>query len=188
MADKSTGKGTNWAGVVGGLIVIVLLGKACGDDQPAAPVATLAPLAHPVHVTGNGINVRTSASAEALPLATLSTTDSVDYLGRYDDQWSNVRLRNGNTGFVSNKYLEGIAYTPPAAPVAPKRTRTHKKAVTRHRAAPAPVALAYYCASGNTVKYHSYPDCRGLNRCDASVVSIALREAEGSMDPCKFCH
>ena len=66
--------------------------------------------------------------------------------------------------------------------------RSHR-AVATHAARPtASRELAYYCDSGNTVKYHSDPNCRGLNRCSASVVSMPLSKAEASMDACKFCH
>ncbi len=47
---------------------------------------------------------------------------------------------------------------------------------------------AYFCTSGNTVKYHSSSTCQGLTRCGASISRISLREAEQTMDPCKFCH
>ena len=65
---------------------------------------------------------------------------------------------------------------------------THKKvAVAPHRAV-SRGPVVYYCASGNTVKYHASPDCRGLNRCGSAVVKISQREAEQSMNPCKFCY
>lgn len=50
------------------------------------------------------------------------------------------------------------------------------------------VAQAYYCASGNTVKYHASATCRGLNRCSATVKPLALSEAQAQMEPCKICH
>ena len=59
----------------------------------------------------------------------------------------------------------------------------------KHHAATRPtVAQAYYCASGNTVKYHASPTCRGLNRCSATVKPLALNEAQAQMEPCKICH
>ena len=63
-----------------------------------------------------------------------------------------------------------------------------------HRAKPrlaaqaAVVSQAYYCASGNTVKYHSSATCRGLNRCSATVKPLALSQAQAQMEPCKICH
>ena len=54
--------------------------------------------------------------------------------------------------------------------------------------APAPKAVAYYCASGNVVKYHTSPTCRGLTRCSATVKPLPLAEAQGRMQPCKVCH
>ncbi len=61
------------------------------------------------------------------------------------------------------------------------------------KATPRPVASAsgavvYYCNSGNTVKYHASPTCRGLHNCGASVVKMSLRQAQQEMDPCKFCY
>ena len=59
----------------------------------------------------------------------------------------------------------------------------------KHHAATRPaVAQAYYCASGNTVKYHASPSCRGLNRCSATVRPLALSEAQAQMEPCRICH
>ena len=55
------------------------------------------------------------------------------------------------------------------------------------QAAPA-TSQAYYCASGNVVKYHSSATCRGLNRCSAVVKPLALSEAQAQMEPCKICH
>jgi hypothetical protein len=60
--------------------------------------------------------------------------------------------------------------------------------VTPRPAASASGAVAYYCNSGNTVKYHASPGCRGLNRCSASVVKMNLRQAQQEMDACKICH
>jgi hypothetical protein len=48
---------------------------------------------------------------------------------------------------------------------------------------------AYYCASGNTVKYHSFPTCRGLSSCTARVTFISLAKARRQqMAPCQVCH
>ena len=57
-----------------------------------------------------------------------------------------------------------------------------------HAARPATTAQAYYCASGNVVKYHSSATCRGLNRCSAAVKPMALSEAQAQMEPCRLCH
>jgi hypothetical protein len=64
-------------------------------------------------------------------------------------------------------------------------TVTKKKVVAVKRSTGPTV---YYCASGNTVKYHASSGCRGLSRCGASVDPISLREAQQSMDPCKWCY
>ena len=75
--------------------------------------------------------------------------------------------------------------------------RTTRKRVTHHAAAKVKVKTktraatgpkVYYCASGNTVKYHASPDCRGLARCNAAVVPMALASAQQRMDPCKWCY
>jgi|GEM_PF-5805679 len=65
------------------------------------------------------------------------------------------------------------------------RTSHHRPAT---HAAPAPKEQAYYCASGNVVKYHSSATCRGLNRCSARVEPLALSDAQSRMEPCKLCH
>jgi hypothetical protein len=68
------------------------------------------------------------------------------------------------------------------------RTSRYHRATPYHATAPAAgKELAYYCASGNTVKYHSSATCRGLNRCSAAVKPLALNEAQGQMEPCKIC-
>lgn len=181
LAAKTKSNDSGCAGIIGLVLLIGLLGKACGSsDAPssASLTAQTPRLAHPVRITGNGVSLRLSPTTAATALATLSAPDSIEYIGRENDQWSRVELRDGTRGYVSNKFLDGVAYVPPTPKHRPRPT---------HRAH-APVALAYYCASGNTVKYHSYPDCRGLNRCGASIVSLPLNQAEASMDPCKFCH
>lgn len=65
----------------------------------------------------------------------------------------------------------------PAAPAQP--------ALARAIHAP---TYAYYCASGNTVKYHSSATCRGLNRCSAEVKKLTLEDAQQRMAACKLCH
>jgi hypothetical protein len=57
-----------------------------------------------------------------------------------------------------------------------------------HTTARPAISKAYYCASGNTVKYHASATCRGLNRCSATVKPLALSEAQAQMEPCKICH
>jgi len=87
----------------------------------------------------------------------------------------------------------GLAFTAPAQTTHP---RTTHKTVTHHAAAKvktktkhvATGPTVYYCNSGNTVKYHASPRCRGLARCGASVVSMSLASAQQQMDPCKWCY
>ncbi|MVN78950.1 hypothetical protein GO988_21685 [Hymenobacter sp. HMF4947] len=78
------------------------------------------------------------------------------------------------------------AYTAvaPHAPVAHKPAV--KKVVVKVKRSTGPTV--YYCASGNTVKYHASSGCRGLARCGASIEPISLREAQASMEPCKWCY
>lgn len=49
-------------------------------------------------------------------------------------------------------------------------------------------AKVYYCASSNTVKYHTDATCTGLKQCGAIVKSMSLSKARGKMDLCKMCH
>ncbi|MDF7813639.1 hypothetical protein [Hymenobacter sp. YC55] len=84
-----------------------------------------------------------------------------------------------------------VAVASVAKPVAVTHSVTRPTATKKP--APAPIrrvtgASVYMCNSGNTVKYHATPDCRGLNRCNASVVKISKAEAMQSMDGCKFCY
>jgi hypothetical protein len=185
MAAKAKSKNSGCAGFIGLVLIIGLLGKACGStDSPSG--ASLAPtqarFVHPVPIIGSGVHLRLSPTDEAASLATLGAPDSIEYVGLENGQWSRVELRDGTRGYVSNIFLGGVTYVNPVAPKTahrPRAARHHKRTT---------VSLAYYCASGNTVKYHSSPDCRGLSRCSASIVSLPLHEAEGSMDPCKFCY
>lgn len=63
---------------------------------------------------------------------------------------------------------------------------TARKVVVKTKRSTGP--MVYYCASGNTVKYHATSGCRGLARCGASILPISLREAQQQMDPCKWCY
>jgi hypothetical protein len=46
----------------------------------------------------------------------------------------------------------------------------------------------YYCASLNTVKYHTDATCPGLKQCEAKVKSMPLGQAKEKMDLCRMCH
>jgi hypothetical protein len=48
--------------------------------------------------------------------------------------------------------------------------------------------IVYYCASHNTVKYHTDATCAGLQNCDAKVKAVPLGQAKEKMDLCKKCH
>jgi hypothetical protein len=67
-------------------------------------------------------------------------------------------------------------------------TTTHTTAAKPQPHAKATGAVVYMCDSGNSVKYHASPTCRGLNRCGATIVKISKAEATQTMDPCKFCY
>ncbi|MCI1187890.1 hypothetical protein MON38_10700 [Hymenobacter sp. DH14] len=90
--------------------------------------------------------------------------------------------------------LLALSFTTQAQTTHPRTTHktvTHQatakvKVKTKTRASSGP--KVYYCASGNTVKYHASPDCRGLVRCSVAVLPIALATAQQRMDPCKWCY
>ena len=46
----------------------------------------------------------------------------------------------------------------------------------------------YYCASHNTVKYHTDATCSGLKQCGTKVKSMPLGQAKSKMELCKMCH
>ena len=46
----------------------------------------------------------------------------------------------------------------------------------------------YYCASHNTVKYHTDATCPQLQHCGARVKSMQLGKAKDKMELCKSCH
>jgi hypothetical protein len=79
--------------------------------------------------------------------------------------------------------------SPTSRPAVARRPATAARpAVARPAPRPAGGGVVYMCDSGNRVKYHASPGCRGLNRCGASVVRLSKAEAQQSMDPCKFCY
>jgi hypothetical protein len=48
--------------------------------------------------------------------------------------------------------------------------------------------VVYYCASHNTVKYHTNATCKWLKQCGSQVKSMSLGKARDKMGPCKVCH
>ena len=96
-------------------------------SAPASPVSTPeviveAGAAAKWVVTGNGINMRASASTKAAPLAKLSAGESVKMLEANAQQangyiWSKVETTTGVTGWVATQFLR--EEQPAAAPVAP---------------------------------------------------------------------
>ena len=45
----------------------------------------------------------------------------------------------------------------------------------------------YYCASHNSVKYHTDATCPALKQCSAVLKSTTLGQARSKMDLCKMC-
>ena len=82
--------------------------------------------------------------------------------------------------------LAGLLGTPAQAHrPAPAHPAAHRRVAAKPKAA-GPVA--YYCASGYTVKYHASPTCRGLEKCSASIDKMTLSTAQARMEPCWVCH
>ena len=48
-------------------------------------------------------------------------------------------------------------------------------------------AKVYYCASSNTVKYHTDATCSHLTQCGSKIKSMSLSQARNKMDLCKTC-
>jgi hypothetical protein len=68
------------------------------------------------------------------------------------------------------------------------RPVVHKKPTVTSPVRKPTGSVVYMCDSGNTVKYHASPTCRGLSRCNATVVKISKAEATQTMDGCTFCY
>lgn len=47
----------------------------------------------------------------------------------------------------------------------------------------------YICNSLKAVRYHAYPECKGLRNCKADVIYISLSDALAKgFTPCKLCY
>jgi len=47
----------------------------------------------------------------------------------------------------------------------------------------------YICTGPKARKFHSSPNCRGLNRCSGSIKSLSLSAAKSrGFSPCKICY
>lgn len=47
----------------------------------------------------------------------------------------------------------------------------------------------YICTGSSSERYHSNPDCRGLNRCNGSIEAVTESEAESmGRTPCHICY
>lgn len=109
---RFTGKQLLLAFVSGGFAIGYLTWGGHDETKQAwAP----AHFAHPVRVKGTAVEVLTEPRPEASAIASISSTDSVENIGRLNDQWSQVQLHDGREGFVSNEFLEGVPYVPLAA-------------------------------------------------------------------------
>ncbi len=110
--QRFTGKQLLLAFLCGGFTV----GYFTWDGQyETKPTKAPTHFAHPVRVKGTAVDVLTEPRAEASAIASVSNADSVENIGRLNDQWSQVRLHDGREGFVSNEFLEGVPYVPLAA-------------------------------------------------------------------------
>lgn len=47
----------------------------------------------------------------------------------------------------------------------------------------------YICTGNSATKYHSNPNCSGLNRCSGTIEEVSTNEAENmGRRPCKRCY
>ncbi|WP_314824436.1 hypothetical protein [Porphyromonas endodontalis] len=52
----------------------------------------------------------------------------------------------------------------------------------------AALSHVYICTGGSATKYHSPPNCRGLNRCKGDVIKISIKDARNQgRTACKIC-
>lgn len=147
-----------------------------------------------MYVNASKLNLREAPSTSSRALLILKAPTLVEVIGK-EGEWSRVRVAEV-TGYVITSYLVGtldeitvkdldLAY----ARRHPRLTYTEPLTVKKTPStAQAKGATVYYCASGNTVKYHRSSGCRGLSRCGASIDPISLRDAQRRMDPCKICY
>lgn len=64
-------------------------------------------------------------------------------------------------------------------------TRVVKKTTHRRKS----TAQVYICTGEYSKKYHSFPSCRGLNRCSGSIKRINKSSAEAiGRTPCSICY
>ena len=50
-------------------------------------------------------------------------------------------------------------------------------------------SMVYICTGGSSKRYHSHPDCTGLNNCQGSIRQISLQKArEMGRTPCQRCY
>ena len=62
------------------------------DESTSMEAWAPAHFTHPVRVKGTGVYVLTEPRAEASAIASVSSADSVENIGRLNDQWSQVQL------------------------------------------------------------------------------------------------
>lgn len=49
--------------------------------------------------------------------------------------------------------------------------------------------VAYVCLGPKAKRWHTRPDCKGLNKCSSTIEKVTIRYAEGTLGktPCKIC-
>jgi len=49
--------------------------------------------------------------------------------------------------------------------------------------------VVFVCDSSTSYAYHSYQNCRGLNRCKHQIISVTENQAQNmGKRPCKICY
>jgi TonB family protein len=93
---------------------------AAADRAAASPAPTSRPSSS-VIVTASALNVRRGPSVDAEVVAKVNRGDELTVIGT-NDRWTNVRLANGNSGWVSSEHVsvDGLLRE------APRRTATTK--------------------------------------------------------------
>lgn len=175
-----------------------------GQPGQGFPPVSKAVQSTPVYkyVNASSLNLRALPSPSGTVLVAVPAASRVEVLEAGGD-WHRVRVQ-GLVGYLSAAYLvdrqEEVALASAQARTASSQSAsaaatggstgstdsspTARPAVTTKGKS----GSVYYCASGNTVKYHRSSGCRGLSRCGASIDPIPLSEARQYMDPCKICY
>ena len=79
-------------------------------DPVAAPTAEgTAPEGPVLYVTGSRVNVRAGPSTGDRVVTALDRGAAVQPLGSADGEWVNIRVANGNAGYVAGRFLSATA-------------------------------------------------------------------------------